>query len=143
MARWERESNTVPDWFWTAVETEPQTRSVEVDECDVFYRLYGDAGKPGMLLIHGMNAHSRWWDFIAPQLLDTYQVAAMDLTGMGDSDFRYTYHPDTFADEIVAVLDDAGFGSDATVVAHSFGGYQAVRAAKNFPDRFGKLILVD
>ncbi|MEM7004004.1 MAG: alpha/beta hydrolase [Pseudomonadota bacterium] len=143
MARWERESNTVPDWFWTAVETEPHTRSVEVDECDVFYRLYGEAGKPGMLLIHGMNAHSRWWDFIAPQLLDTYQVAAMDLTGMGDSDFRYTYHPDTFADEIVAVLDDAGFGSDVTVVAHSFGGYQAVRAAKNFPDRFGKLILVD
>ena len=89
MARWDRgeSTSTIPDWFWQAVETEPETRSVEVDECDVMYRLYPSPGKPGMLLIHGMNAHARWWDFIAPQLLDTYAVAAMDLTGMGDSDF--------------------------------------------------------
>ncbi len=146
MARWDKEehsSNTIPDWFWQAVETEPETRSVEVDECDVVYRFYPAPGKPGMLLIHGMNAHSRWWDFIAPQLLDEYEVAAMDLTGMGDSDYRYDYEADTFAAEIKAVLDHAGFGDDATVVAHSFGGYMAVRAANLYPGRFSKLILVD
>ncbi len=145
MARWDRgeSTSTIPDWFWQAVETEPETRSVEVDECDVMYRFYPSPGKPGMLLIHGMNAHARWWDFIAPQLLDTYAVAAMDLTGMGDSDFRYSYDPDTYAQEIAAVLDDAGFGQDATVVAHSFGGYQAVRAANVYPERFAKLVLVD
>jgi len=136
MARWDRgdSGSSIPDWFWQAV---------EVDECDVVYRFYPSPGKPGMLLIHGMNAHSRWWDFIAPQLTDTFEIAAMDLTGMGDSDYRYEYHPDTFAAEINAVLDHAGFGVDATVVAHSFGGYQAVRAANVYPDRFGKLILVD
>jgi len=96
-----------------------------------------------MLLIHGMNAHSRWWDFIAPQLLDLYDVAAMDLTGMGDSDYRYSYDSATFAQEIKAVLDDVGFGNDALVVAHSFGGYMAVRAANDFPDRFAGLILID
>ncbi len=145
MARWDKDkpTSTIPDWFWTAVETEASSHTVEVDECNVAYRRYVSAGKPGMLLIHGMNAHSRWWDFIAPQLLDEYDIAAMDLTGMGDSDYRYEYHPDTFAAEIVAVLDDAGFGTDATVVAHSFGGYQAVHAANVAPDRFGKLILVD
>ena len=62
-----------------------QARAIEVDECDVAYRFYPSPGKPGMLLIHGMNAHSRWWDFIAPQLLDRFQIAAADLTGMGDS----------------------------------------------------------
>lgn len=144
MARWDRgDSDSIPDWFWQAVETPAETRSVEVDECDVVYRFYPSPGKPGMLLIHGMNAHSRWWDFIAPQLLEDYQVAAMDLTGMGDSDYRYEYHPDTYAAEIVAVLDHAGFGTDATVVAHSFGGYQAVRAANVYPDRFARLVLVD
>ncbi len=145
MARWDRGNtgSTIPDWFWAAVETEATTHRVEVDECDVVYRRYSSPGKPGMLLIHGMNAHSRWWDFIAPQLMDEYDIAAMDLTGMGDSDYRYSYAADTYAQEIVAVLDDAGFDNDCIVVAHSFGGYMAVHAASKYPGRFGALVLVD
>jgi pimeloyl-ACP methyl ester carboxylesterase len=144
MARWDKEdSSTIPDWFWQAVETEATTHTIEVDECDVVYRRYKSQGKPGMLLIHGMNAHSRWWDFIAPQLLDQFDIAAMDLCGMGDSDYRYKYDSATYAQEIVGVLDDAGFSNDAIVVAHSFGGYMAVKAANVYPDRFGALILVD
>lgn len=145
MARWDKPDSgaTIPDWFWKAVETEAETHTVEVDECDVAYRLWDAPDKPGMLLIHGMNAHAHWWDFIAPQLLDEYRIAAMDLTGMGDSDYRYSYDPDTYADEIAAVLDAAGFGPDATVVAHSFGGYQAVRAASRHAGRFARLVLVD
>ena len=145
MARWDKESNreSIPNWFWEAIDVEPVTKTVEVDECDVSYRHYEVIGKPGMLLIHGMNAHSRWWDFIAPQLLDRYQVAAMDLTGMGDSDYRYEYSSNTYADEILAVLDDAKFGTDSIVVAHSFGGYMAVRAANKAPDRFKALVMVD
>ena len=145
MARWDKESKreSIPNWFWEAIDVEPVTKTVEVDECDVSYRHYEAIGKPGMLLIHGMNAHSRWWDFIAPQLLDRYQVAAMDLTGMGDSDYRYEYSSNTYADEILAVLDDAKFGIDSIVVAHSFGGYMAVRAANKAPDRFKALVMVD
>ena len=145
MARWDKESKreSIPNWFWEAIDVQPVTKSVEVDECDVSYRHYEAIGKPGMLLIHGMNAHSRWWDFIAPQLLDRYQVAAMDLTGMGDSDYRYEYSSNIYADEILAVLDDANFGTDSIVVAHSFGGYMAVRAANKAPDRFKALVMVD
>ncbi len=145
MARWDRQENksSIPDWFWEAIETPAQTRSVEVDECDVTYRFYPSPGKPGMLLIHGMYSHSHWWDFIAPQLLDEYEVAAMDLTGMGDSDYRYEYSADTYAAEIKAVLDHAGFDDRCIVVAHSFGGYMAVHAANVFPDRFAALVLVD
>ena len=145
MARWDKESKreSIPNWFWEAIDVEPVTKTVEVDECDVSYRHYEAIGKPGMLLIHGMNAHSRWWDFIAPQLLDRYQVAAMDLTGMGESDYRYEYSSNTYADEILAVLDDAKLGTDSIVVAHSFGGYMAVRAANKAPDRFKALVMVD
>lgn len=143
MARWESNQPSIPDWFWQAVDTEAESRTVEVDECDVAYRYYPSEGKPGLLLIHGMNAHSRWWDFIAPQLLDHFAVAAMDLTGMGDSDYRYKYSSATYADEITAVLDDVGFDNDALVVAHSFGGYMAVKAANIYPNRFRGLVLVD
>jgi pimeloyl-ACP methyl ester carboxylesterase len=145
MSRWDRtEKAGAPDWFWTAVETPSEENRVTVDDCDVVYRTW--AGAPdgtGVLFIHGMNAHSHWWDFIAPQFAADYRVAAMDLTGMGDSDFRYEYDPAVYASEIVAVLDAAGFGPNSIVVAHSFGGYMAVKAANLFPDRFAGLILVD
>ena len=144
MARWDKGGDSgVPDWFWSAVETASEEHTVEVDDCDVFYRTWGDPSKPGMLLIHGMNAHSSWWNFIAPQLTDDYRIAAMDLTGMGDSDYRFAYDADTYAKEIVAVCDDAGFGDDVVVVGHSFGGMMAAKAANVFAERFGALVLVD
>ena len=145
MARWDKNHGSgVPDWFWQAVETEATEHRVEVDECDVAYRLWGGAATAApMLLIHGMNAHSHWWDFIAPQLADEYRIAAMDLTGMGDSDYRYGYDAETYAAEIVAVCDAAGFGDDVVVVGHSFGGMMAAKAATLHPRRFGALVLVD
>ncbi|GIS19294.1 MAG: hypothetical protein CM15mP120_12100 [Pseudomonadota bacterium] len=56
-------------------------------------------------------------------------------------DYRYKYSAATYADEITAVLDDVGFGNDAIVVAHSFGGYMAVKAANIYPNRFRGLVL--
>ena len=46
MARWDRQENksSIPDWFWEAIETPAQTRSVEVDECDVYLPLLSLAG---------------------------------------------------------------------------------------------------
>ena len=146
MARWDRgDTRTIPEWFFEAAETPHVDRTVEVDECDVAYQLWGvhDTAKPGVLFVHGMNAHAHWWDFIAPQLLDGYRCAAMNLTGMGDSDYRYEYDGATYAEEIKAVCDHAGFGNDVAVVAHSFGGNMAVKAAGLFPGRFGALVLVD
>jgi pimeloyl-ACP methyl ester carboxylesterase len=67
----------------------------------------------------------------------------MDLTGMGDSDYRYEYSSATYAEEILAVIEHAGLGADTLVVAHSFGGYMAVKAANLHPEKFGGLILVD
>ena len=147
MARWDKGGSAIPDWFWAAVEAEATAATVVVDECDVAWRRWAHTGGTGrrapMLLLHGMNAHSHWWDFIAPQLADEYAVAAMDLTGMGDSDYRYGYDADTYAAEIGAVCDAAGFGDDVTVVGHSFGGAMAVKAANLSPERFGALVLVD
>jgi len=146
MARWDKDTGpTIPEWFFEAVETESSAHTVEVDECDVVYQRWGESpsDKPGLLLIHGMYAHAHWWDFIAPSFVDTHEVVAMNLTGMGDSDFRYEYDSVTFAEEIVAVCDDAGLGNDTVIVAHSFGGAMAVKAVNLFPERFRGLILVD
>lgn len=144
MARWDKEEPaSIPEWFFEAVETPSQQGSVVVDDCDVSFRTWGDSSMPGMLLIHGMNAHSHWWDFIAPRLTHQYRVVAMDLTGMGDSDYRHAYDSTTYADEIVSVCDAAGLNQDVIVVGHSFGGVMATKAANLYPERFGALILAD
>ena len=145
MARWDQgaSSASIPQWFFEAVETPSKSAVLEVEECDVAWRAWGAPDKRGLLLIHGMNAHSHWWDFIAPALAADYRVAAMDLTGMGDSDYRYEYAAATYAKEILAVCDAAGFGADAILVGHSFGGNMAAKAVNLFPERFGALILAD
>ena len=144
MARWERHDKTaIPDWFWQAVETSSQQGSVEVEECDVAYQAWGDPRKPGILLIHGMNAHKHWWDFIAPSLLPENYVVAMDLTGMGDSDFRYEYDSETYSLEIEGVRKAAGLSDEAIVVGHSFGGRMALKSLGFNPRQFSGLVLVD
>lgn len=132
-----------PDWFWEAVDNKAESHIVDVQDCDISYRVWGDASKPGLLFIHGHNAHSHWWDFIAPAFLDDYSVAALDLSGMGDSDHRDVYKSEVYAAEIKAVADAVGFGSDMILIAHSFGGFMATRAASLFPDRAKGLVLVD
>ena len=132
-----------PDWFWEAIDTKPEYFVVDVDECEINYQRWGEAGKPALLFVHGHNAHAHWWDFIAPAFLEEYQVAALDLSGMGDSDHRDEYSVDKYADEILTVADHAGLSDRLVVIAHSFGGMMATRAAAREPDRFRGLVLVD
>ena len=132
-----------PEWFWQAIDQKPDDHSIEVEDCDINYLTWSDTGKPGLLFVHGHNAHSHWWDFIAPSFSENHQTVAMDMSGMGDSDHRDEYSNDLYAREIVATADAAGLGEDAILIAHSFGGIQAIRCMAQNPGRFAGLILVD
>ena len=133
----------IPDWFWQAVETESKTGSTEVEDVDISYRSWSEPGNPGLLFVHGHNAHSRWWDFIAPKYREDFHTVALDLSGMGDSDHRDSYTTDLYAAEIVAVADANQMPEDTIVVAHSFGGVMALRTFATHASRFKGLILVD
>lgn len=133
----------IPQWFWDAVETESDAAFVNVADRDVNHVSWSTSGDKGLLFVHGHNAHAHWWDFIAPAFKDDYQTAALDLTGMGDSDHRDAYSNDLYADEIKAVADALNLPKNTTVVAHSFGGLMAIRAFAKYPDRFNNLVLVD
>ncbi|HEX2796186.1 MAG TPA: alpha/beta fold hydrolase, partial [Immundisolibacter sp.] len=102
-----------PDWFCEAVGTPANAHWVQVAGCSIHYRRWGDSGPP-LLLVHGGGAHSHWWDFIAPWLAIDHCVAAMDLSGMGESGRREQYSLDDFAAEAIGVCEAAGFGPDVT-----------------------------
>ena len=79
-----------PEWFWTAVDQTPESASVMLDEIELNYLRWGHQGAPGLMMIHGHNAHAHWWDFIAPRYAVDHHVIAPDLSGMGDSCLLYT-----------------------------------------------------
>ena len=70
-----------PPWFTEAVTTPYESHTVEVDGCPIHYLAWGDARKPGLVLVHGGAAHAHWWSFIAPHFVPEYRVAAIDLSG--------------------------------------------------------------
>lgn len=132
-----------PSWFADAIAEEPADRWVEVDGAAIHYLRWGQPGKPGLLFIHGGAAHAHWWSHIAPLLLPDYCVAAIDLSGHGDSDRREAYSMTSWADEVVAVSVDAGFASEPVVIGHSMGGFVALATAARHCEQVHGIIIVD
>jgi pimeloyl-ACP methyl ester carboxylesterase len=94
-----------------------------------------------VLLVHGRGANSHWWDHVAPALADGHRVAAVDLTGHGQSDWRVAYDVDVWAHDVLAVC--AAEEDDAPVlVGHSTGSTACLIAAAHHAGLQG-LVLVD
>ncbi len=133
-----------PRWFTDALEAPCEDRWVEVAGTPIHYLYFArDEALPGLVLVHGNGAHAHWWRFIAPFFLADYRVAALDLSGMGDSGHRERYAPELFAEEVISVARDAGFGAEAIVVGHSFGGFVTIQTAIRHGDELTGVVLVD
>lgn len=136
-----------PDWFRWALARPHASERVEVAGCPIHYLVWSGedarAEGRGLLFIHGGGAHAQWWRFIAPFFTRDFRVAAMDLSGMGDSGRREEYSAALRAEEIRAVLDAARLRAQPFVVGHSFGGYMTMRFGAAYGDEIGGAVIVD
>ena len=132
-----------PEWFREALALRFEDHSVEVEGCPIHYLKWGTPGRPGLVLVHGGAAHAHWWSFIAPQLTHDYQVVALDLSGHGDSGRRDGYPRDLWADEIMAVAEDARLVGAPILVGHSMGGFVCIAAAARYGDRLAGTVILD
>ena len=135
-----------PAWFKAALARAPERSLVAVQGANIELLTWGEAGRPGLIFVHGNSAHADWWSFIAPFFADQYRVAAVSLSGMGGSDWREAYSFETFADEIHVCAQAAGLYEAAEpplYIGHSFGGSQVYYSAARYPERMGGCILVD
>jgi pimeloyl-ACP methyl ester carboxylesterase len=131
-----------PTWFTENLNHQPSEHFVDVRGAKIHYLNWLNPGKPGLLFIHGHAAHAHWWDFIAPGLATDYSIAAIDLSGSGDSDHRKLYSTEIFAEEIAAVIAAEGW-DDVSLVAHSFGGVMARCTTFLYPGLIQTMVLVD
>tara|TARA_A100001388_G_scaffold256087_1_gene220989 strand:- start:6616 stop:7494 length:879 start_codon:yes stop_codon:yes gene_type:complete len=134
--------NEAPDWFVKNIENRPEECSVSVNGAEIKYFVWGDRSKKPLLLLHGYNAHSHWWDHIAPALTESHCVVALDFSGMGESARREEYSQEIFVEDVKGVIDDLAW-SACTCIAHSMGGSIATLATSTYPDFFEHLILLD
>lgn len=103
---------------------------------------FGGSGAP-LLLVHGMAAHSHWWDACAPELAKSRRVVALDLSGHGESGWR----PDGYSFAGFAQdIEDAriALGWERFYLAgHSLGGRVGLRYAVLHPERLERLAALD
>lgn len=137
---------TPPPWFTAAVGAPCETARIDVAGAGIEMLAWGERGRPGLLFVHGMLAHARWWNFIAPFFAGRFRCAALSFSGMGLSGWRDMYSIRTYVDELQAVMRAAGMDESPVppvVVAHSFGGIPARRLAEWHGDALSGLVLVD
>src|ERR1700749_661728 len=132
-----------PSWFTAALGRVPDEGTPEGGGTTIAYRGWGQPGQGGIVLVHGGAAHARWWDHIAPLLTGGHRVAALDLSGHGNSGRRQRYTLDAWAEEGLAVTAGAGIAGPPVVIGHSMGGFVALRAASRYGARLAGAVAID
>lgn len=115
--------------------------SVDVAGARIHFR-HVPADAPLVVLLHGVAAHSGWWNHLLPGLMSSASIAVLDLSGHGNSDHRRQYSAETWSDEVRAVVESTGHRS-ATLVGHSMGGRVAAVTAGRFPCLVSHVVLLD
>ena len=97
------------------------------DGTRIYYKDWGQ-GRP-VVLIHGWPLSSDTFDDAALTLAENgYRAIAHDRRGFGRSDQPWGgYDYDSFAQDVAAVLDDAGIGQPIALAGFSMGGGEVAR----------------
>jgi lipase len=103
---------------------------------------WGDADAPPVLCLHGVTAHGGRFRRLAEEHLSVYRVVAVDLRGHGHSDWDPPWDLDAHVGDVSGTLDALGLVR-VDVVGHSFGGRVALEFAARYPERVGRLALLD
>ena len=140
-------SHDTPAWFKWAMSEKPSSNFLQVEGCQIHYLLWDgpkeEDREGSILFVHGGAAHSHWWSFLAPFFTNNFRVAALDLSGMGDSGRREEYSAEMRATEINSVINDANLGKNTYVIGHSFGGLMTAKFAKKYGGKISGILIVD
>ncbi len=125
-----------------------EERFVDGDGAAIFCRIAGSG--PPMLLLHGYPQTGAMWAEAAVRLAEHFTVVVADLRGYGRSDTprdrekrnHSSYSKRTMARDMVAVMSHLGHRV-FHVCGHDRGARVAYRMALDFPERVGRLALLD
>jgi pimeloyl-ACP methyl ester carboxylesterase len=132
-----------PDWYRKALAVPFSDETVLVNDCPIHYLAWGQRGRRGIVFVHGGGAHAHWWTHVAAGYADDYRVAALDMSGHGDSGRRERYSLEGWTDEVMAVAADAGISGNPIIVGHSMGGFVAIVTAALHSESLAGVVVCD
>ena len=140
--------SNAPEWFLKSIANKGVDVLINNPNGDISYSKWksNNQSKNLLILIHGTGAHKKWWDPIAPQFIDDTNVIAVDLPGMGDSDFREKYSIKDFGSCIFSIIEEEKKDAQIEniyIVGHSLGGQVAAYLASEYKDLVTSLIMID
>jgi 3-oxoadipate enol-lactonase len=116
---------------------------ISVNDITVSYTDEGKNGAPALIFLHSFPFNKSMWNSQVKALEDSYRIIACDIRGHGNSgaggrDFSI----ELFVSDLIALMDILKIKKTA-VCGLSMGGYIALRAVEDYPERFDALILSD
>jgi pimeloyl-ACP methyl ester carboxylesterase len=132
-----------PEWYRAALDVPRTDETLEVAGCSIHYLAWGERGRQGIVFVHGGGAHAHWWTHVAARYAQRYRVAAIDLSGHGDSGRRQHYNLEEWTNEVMAVARDAGMSEKPVLVGHSMGGFVTIATSALHPESLAGVIVCD
>ena len=123
---------------------QPADRFVTANGLRLHYVEWGDASKPPLVLIHGLDRVARTFDHLAPHFSDRYRVIAYDMRGHGDSswDPQGRYLVEDHVGDLEGLVKALGL-RNMVVWGNSTGGRVAQVFTALHPDLVTHLIAED
>jgi len=111
-----------------------------INGIDLYYEEHGE-GFP-VVLAHGAGGnHLSWWQQV-PEYSRHYRCVAFDHRGWGLSVDATDGGPESFADDLLSLLDHLEI-EQALLVGQSMGGYACLRLALTRPERLRGLVMAN
>ena len=102
-----------------------------------------DGNGSAVLLIHSTVAGNKQWRKLIEYLSPHYQVIAPNLFGYGSSPKWSKNRNQTLSDQVELLRVFFDQNESISIVGHSFGGSVAMMAAKKYPEKIKKLVLIE
>jgi pimeloyl-ACP methyl ester carboxylesterase len=114
--------------------------AIHLDNRLVHYEVFG-RGQP-IIFLHSWLGSWRYWVPTMDLASERYRAYALDFWGFGESDRRGSQFTVTgYVDMLCRFMDEMGMPV-ANLVGHGMGGIVAIRAARERPERFLKVMTV-
>ncbi|RLT90199.1 MULTISPECIES: alpha/beta fold hydrolase [unclassified Ketobacter] len=133
-----------PQWFKENICQTPETICTQVAGAKVHFLAWNwqALDLPTIMFVHGFGAHAYWWAYLAPFFSKTFRVVAIDLPGMGRSEPPSEYREDSSSRAITGIIQHYRL-APVTIIGHSYGGAQSLRAVATNPELFHRILVVD
>lgn len=120
-----------------------EQKKLTVGDVTIGYFDEGSSSTPPVIFIHGFPFNKSSWEHQLDLLKNEYRVVAYDVRGHGHSDSgTQPFSVQQFVTDLFLLMDALDI-KKATICGLSMGGYIALAACKQDPQRISSLILCD